>query len=93
MSIGFDKRMVDSTWYNDDWPALNAEALSNLTVSTPELELPMVTLTAYSAAAERRLEPAGAKDCHISQYYTSNIQQLTQTFKAAHISLFSGRRL
>ena len=90
MSIAFHKRMVDSTaWYNDDRPALNAEHLSNLTVSTPQLELPMVILTAYSAA----VEPAGAKDCHMSQYYTSGIQELTKRFKAAHINLFSGRRL
>ena len=84
--------MVDSTWYNGDWPALNAEDLSNLTVSTPQLELPMVILTAYNAAVER-LEPAGSKDCHMSQYYTSGIQELTKRFKAAHINLFSVRRL
>ena len=38
-------------------PALNAEDLANLIVSTTQLELPMVILTAYIAAVER-LEPA-----------------------------------
>ena len=92
MSIAFHKRMVDSTaWYDNDRPALNAEHLANLTVSTPQLELPMVILIAYSAV--ERLEPVGAKDCHMSQYYTSGIQELTKRFKAAHINLFSERRL
>ena len=62
MSIAFDIRMVDSTaWYNDDSLVLKAEDLPNLTVSTTQLELPMVTLIAYSAVVER-LEHTSAKD-------------------------------
>ena len=54
MSIVFDKWMVDSTaLYNSDWPALDAEHLANLTVSTPQLELPMVILVSPASCCPR----------------------------------------
>ena len=89
MSIVFDKWVDSTALYNSNWPALNAGHLANITVLTPQLELSMVILTAYSAA---RLDNVSnlLLSCQLYPHGTSSVWKVIKKFKAANENLFSG---